>query len=1021
MPDGKNYPAESSTDDLLWRHLKTVPAFRALLRAVEARFYSQVHIPQPVLDLGCGDGHFARMALEAPVAAGVDPWWGPLQKARREGIYRLNVQALGNALPFAEATFGSVASNSVLEHIYDVQPVLAEANRVLRPGGLLLVTVPSHLFTEYLSGARILGPLGLGDAYRRFFNFISRHAHTDPPAVWAERLGQAGFRIVRWQYYFSRQALRALELGHVQGLPSAILHFLTGHWILAPWEGNLRLTERWLRPYYQEQPGERGAYFFFMARKMATEAVPAYLPDAEPLPVKEPEIGERPAGEAGAREPLPIPAGDSTAGALAAAPPTPATRTTEERLRPLAQAGSRTGGAAVGLGLLLLGFLLVMVGQSILSGQPQSRSGGLTLLALGWLAIGSATVYLDRRLVREPRQRLRPWPRRRWLLLPAILSVLLAQSVAGTSPFEGYPFPALVLWIAGIVLAFLALDAGGSDGYVGESLHENNQEAIGAASAGATSSVSPPDSVRYLLLPLALFFLALIVRLISLTEHPFVLNGVEASIGLDALAVWRGQISNPFATGWLTNPTMPLFLRALPIGILGRTVLGARILSALVGAMTIPALYILVKRVWSRQLALVAALLLAGYHLHVHYSRLGMNNVWDPLVTLLALGSLAYARQHSRRRTWLIAGVLLGLCAYFYMPSHLMPFMLPAIVLYLFLLDRPFVDRHWPRVLGAVTIAALVALPQYIYYQTNSGLFMERANVLGILQTDWLLQEAAASGRTPLAIVVDHFWRAALAFNATLDTSSTYNPGIPLLRYWPSLFFIVGLGVTVTRLRQFRYALVLIWLGTTVILGGALLVGAPDSHRFLIAAPAVVLVVAVGLRWLARRILQSLRLLGHSTGDTMNGTTRRATVLSLVTLVAILFVAGDLLFYFGAYRRANRFGDRNTEAAYEIAEYLNTLEGQWTAYFHGAPTMYVSFPTIPFLATHFDAQKNLFDVEDPGEVPPAQDSAGNKTFIYLPERSEEVNVTARRFPGGRFRTFEGRLANPLFYAYEVPK
>ncbi|MCA9961417.1 MAG: hypothetical protein KC443_20400, partial [Anaerolineales bacterium] len=71
------------TDDLLWRQLKTIPAFRAILRAVEARFYHQVELPEPLLDVGCGDGHFAQMTFDHPLTAGIDPWWGPLQKAQR--------------------------------------------------------------------------------------------------------------------------------------------------------------------------------------------------------------------------------------------------------------------------------------------------------------------------------------------------------------------------------------------------------------------------------------------------------------------------------------------------------------------------------------------------------------------------------------------------------------------------------------------------------------------------------------------------------------------------------------------------------------------------------------------------------------------------------------------------------------------------------------------------------------------------------------------------------------------------
>ena len=66
--------ARYQQDDLLWRQLKTIPAFRAILRAVESRFYYSVPLPEPVLDVGCGDGHFSQMTFDRPLTAGIDPW-----------------------------------------------------------------------------------------------------------------------------------------------------------------------------------------------------------------------------------------------------------------------------------------------------------------------------------------------------------------------------------------------------------------------------------------------------------------------------------------------------------------------------------------------------------------------------------------------------------------------------------------------------------------------------------------------------------------------------------------------------------------------------------------------------------------------------------------------------------------------------------------------------------------------------------------------------------------------------------
>ena len=68
----KSDPGRKS-EDLLWRHLKELPYFRALLRAVEAGFYQEASLPAPSLDVGCGDGHFASAAFERPLEVGIEP------------------------------------------------------------------------------------------------------------------------------------------------------------------------------------------------------------------------------------------------------------------------------------------------------------------------------------------------------------------------------------------------------------------------------------------------------------------------------------------------------------------------------------------------------------------------------------------------------------------------------------------------------------------------------------------------------------------------------------------------------------------------------------------------------------------------------------------------------------------------------------------------------------------------------------------------------------------------------------
>ncbi len=257
--------------DFLFLHIRELPYFRALLRAVESRFYQEHALSAPVYDVGCGDGHFASLTFEQQIDVGLDPWHGPIHEAKTRRAYRLLVEADAAQAPFADGYFASAFSNSVMEHIPHVQSVLNETARVLKPGALFLFCVPNHNFTRNLSIARSLDGLGLrrlAAAYRKAFNRISRHIHCDDPTTWEERLAAAGFEIAAHWNYFSSSALAALEWGHYFGVPSAISRKLFGRWILAPWRFNLWLTMALVRRYYnQPVPDDLGAYTFYITRR----------------------------------------------------------------------------------------------------------------------------------------------------------------------------------------------------------------------------------------------------------------------------------------------------------------------------------------------------------------------------------------------------------------------------------------------------------------------------------------------------------------------------------------------------------------------------------------------------------------------------------------------------------------------------------------------------------------------------------------------------------------------------------
>ncbi len=92
-----------------------------------------------VLDLGCGVGHsFSELAPRETVGVDVDA-------SALAGQDRETVAADMRDLPFADASFASVLSVQSIEHVPDAGRVLAEARRILEPGGVAVFVTPNRL------------------------------------------------------------------------------------------------------------------------------------------------------------------------------------------------------------------------------------------------------------------------------------------------------------------------------------------------------------------------------------------------------------------------------------------------------------------------------------------------------------------------------------------------------------------------------------------------------------------------------------------------------------------------------------------------------------------------------------------------------------------------------------------------------------------------------------------------------------------------------------------------------------
>jgi SAM-dependent methyltransferase len=105
----------------------------------------------PVLDLGCGDSLFAQMADFPKTGFGVDYDVASLAAAKELQSPLKLIQADAGHMPLEDACVAACLSNSVLEHLPDLDRCFSEVARVLKPGGLFMFSMTLGSFTSQLN------------------------------------------------------------------------------------------------------------------------------------------------------------------------------------------------------------------------------------------------------------------------------------------------------------------------------------------------------------------------------------------------------------------------------------------------------------------------------------------------------------------------------------------------------------------------------------------------------------------------------------------------------------------------------------------------------------------------------------------------------------------------------------------------------------------------------------------------------------------------------------------------------
>ncbi len=239
------------------------PLAHALYRTAEAKHLNQSELFNPMLDLGCGSGEFAQLALRSRVDVGIDVSLRRL--SQRDPNYGNMCQGDARRLPFNDDVFQTVLAVSVLEHLHQPQQVLAEVCRVLQPGGCFVGTATLLDIHELLFYPRLLRRLGLSRLYIRLHDRLFEHRCLLTQPQWEEMFAASGLELLVSRKIVTPRLTRYWDM---------LLAFAWSYRLLPRWVYSLMvrppgvraLVQKWLLPLCYDDESD-GSSLFFVARK----------------------------------------------------------------------------------------------------------------------------------------------------------------------------------------------------------------------------------------------------------------------------------------------------------------------------------------------------------------------------------------------------------------------------------------------------------------------------------------------------------------------------------------------------------------------------------------------------------------------------------------------------------------------------------------------------------------------------------------------------------------------------------
>lgn len=655
--------------------------------------------------------------------------------------------------------------------------------------------------------------------------------------------------------------------------------------------------------------------------------------------------------------------------------------------------------------LVLVGVVLITYGQwqwfeDIVAVEPGSVPVviGLVLIviALCPAMVMPAEVVLVNRTMRSDVDR----PFGRWGI--ALIGVL----VVAYTTWRAYPedlrvWDILLLWSLGVGLTFFGLVP---------------HEAGVAWRRKVTSSIRSEWPTWLLLCVLTVF--GLIIRVAWLETSPSIMAGDEAQFAQEAAALkdhydWR---YNPFQLGIWHHPRLYHVLIGVAIDVVGQNVAAVRLPAAIFGALTIPAVYLMGRRMFGVWIGWIAALLMTTFPVQLQFSRTGMDMTGDPFFAALAFAFLIHALRENGLFEAALAGVTLGLSQYFYFAGRIAIVLIGVYVVLALLRDWRAMWRRIEVLAVAAVLVVVVAGPNvYAMWRDTSRSYSPRLKFVSIWETGEL--ERARDEDRLVAYAENQLSRAFLAYVHFQDESDIYGRYSSVMGWYLGVPLMVGLAMLLRRWRDPNAMMLLAWMAGTALLGGVALIDPPHYPRYISATPALIVGAALGVAVIGAAVIQfgmAVIELAWQRRTVRYAVWRNLSVMS----IALGLMGANFVSYTFDYMPQTHkilYGE-NTRQLNEVVNIFKSFEGKYTV---------LRFSSLQLDMNGTDLIRYLTPenagVEYRGEIGDLEQvvSPGPYAFVFAPGRYDEVVPEFERlFPDGELRTYwYERADEPLIHVY----